>query len=100
MIIVDPEGNYALTEIQLPNEISIIIGSLYGPNEDKPSFYEKLNEHINSIGNPNIIIGGDWNATRDFNIDNNNYKHINNPKNTLEITKLINTYRLVDVWRE
>ena len=100
MINIDPDGNYVLIEINLPNDLSLIIGSVYGPNEDKPSFYENLNKLINDIGNPNIILGGDWNSTRDFKIDNNNYKKLNNPKITQEITKLMNTYNLIDIWRE
>ena len=92
-------GNYTLVELNLPTGLSIVLGSIYGPNQDTPEFYKDLGKLIDNFENPSIILGGDWNSTRDFSIDNKNYKAINNPKITKEIDNLCAVYNLVDPWR-
>ena len=93
------EGNYSIAEIHLPNKISLVIGSIDGPNSDTPEFYTELENTINLFENPSIIIGGDWNSTRDFNKDNLNYARINNPKLTEAISHMCTHFNLVDTWR-
>ena len=95
----DPEGNYTLAEINLSNNISVIIGSIYGPNQDTPNFYTHLDDLISQFENPNIILGGDWNSTREFTLDNKNYRNHNNPRSNKAITDLCQSYNLVDSWR-
>ena len=63
----------------LPNDNNIIIGTIYGSNLDNEAFYKELNETLSTFNNPVIILGGDWNCTRDFQLDNNNYVSANNP---------------------
>ena len=92
-------GNYSLVELNLPTGLSIVLGSIYGPNQDTQEFYKDLGKLIDNFENPSIILGGDWNSTRDFSIDNKNYKAINNPKITKEIDNLCAVYNLVDPWR-
>ena len=96
---VDPGGNYVLVEIKLANNFAFLIGSVYGPNEDSPNFYHNLDSTINAFGNPNIIIAGDWNSTRDFSMDNDNYKWINNPKSVKAISDMMEKHNLIDIWR-
>ena len=96
---VDPGGNYVLVEIKLSNDFVFIVGSIYGPNEDSPKFYQNLEQNIDALGNPNIIIAGDWNSTRDFSLDNNNYKGLNNPKSTNAISEMMKKHNLIDIWR-
>ena len=95
----DEEGNYIILELLLPHDNNIAIGSVYGPNSDNKIFYQELDQIVTSFSNPMIIIGGDWNSTRNFNIDNNNYKAPNNQKNANFITRIINKHNLVDIWR-
>ena len=92
-------GNYTLVEMNLPTGMSIVLGSIYGPNQDTPEFYKDLGKLIEKFENPSIILGGDWNSTRNFSIDNKNYKTINNPRITKEIDNLCAVYNLVDPWR-
>ena len=54
----DKNGNYSITEIELPNKLSLILGSIYGPNIDNQTFYEDLEEKILHFNNPLIILGG------------------------------------------
>ena len=64
--IIDKNGNYCITEIELPGKLSIVLCCVYGPNIDNPSFYQKIEEEIQSFNNPIVIMGGDWNATMNF----------------------------------
>ena len=51
------------------------IAVVYGPNEDKPSFFENLFQQIESFGNTSIVVGGDWNVPLNYDKDTYNYKH-------------------------
>ena len=97
--IIDPSGNYVFTELSLPSKISIILGSIYAPNQDEPVFITNLIEKIERYENPNIILGGDWNSTRDFEKDNLNYVQQNNIRTTRAIDNMNTTLNLVDPWR-
>ena len=97
--INDINGNYSITEPLLPTGFRIVIASIYGPNQDSPPFYKHLSEQIASYENPTILIGGDWNCTRDFKQDNLNYVVINNPKSVQEIDQLCLKHNLKDAWR-
>ena len=98
-IIVDPAENYTFVELTLHNGFSLVIGSVYGPNNDRPEFITKITQEIQSIENPNILVVGDWNCTRSFKIDNLNYITQNNTRMTKEITNMCTTLNLVDAWR-
>ena len=98
-IKVDPGGNFVLVELKLSKDFVFLIGSIYGPNEDNPNFYRSLELDITNFGNPNIILAGDWNSTRDFHMDNNNYKHKNNPNASKALDDMIGKHNLIDIWR-
>ena len=97
--IIDPGGNYSMIELILPTGLKIVLASIYGPNQDTPQFYKEISNHLASFENPTILIGGDWNCTRDFKIDNLNYVAVNNPKSVQEIDQLCRKHNLNDVWR-
>ena len=46
-----------------------------------------------------MIIGGDWNSTRNFKLDNLNYVAQNNKKTTKAIDAMSDIFSLVDPWR-
>ena len=58
-------------------------------------FLKKLSEQISSFENPTILIGGDWNATKNPQLDNLNYRNVNNPKNTREMGHSMPTHSLL-----
>ena len=97
--INDKMGNFSLTEIKLHTDFSLVIGSVYAPNQDSPEFIEFLTSSIQTFENPNILIAGDWNSTRDFGLDNKNYVIQNNMKMTRAISNMMETLSLVDPWR-
>ena len=97
--IIDTNGNFCITELELHNKLSIVICSLYGPNIDNPNFFQNIENHILKFNNPIVIKGGDWNATLNFKMDNTKYVNHNNPRNVKAIKKLINNLNLQDAWR-
>ena len=90
------DGIYTVTEINLHTSISIVIASMYCPNQDNPHFISSLLDVIQKYKNPNILIGGDWNSTRCLELDNINYVTQNNPKMTRAITDIMRTLSLSD----
>ena len=95
----DHSGNLLILDIEIEKH-RITLVNLYGPNNDDPSFYEKLQNNVTSFGNSDIIILGDWNMLLNPAIDGLNYKHINNPNARQRVLKLMNDLNLYDVWRE
>ncbi len=73
----DDEGNFLLLKIRLRNLPDLVIGSIYGPNRDDMAFFDNLQQNINSLACVNVVLGGDWNATWDNNIAENNIDVIN-----------------------
>ncbi len=49
-----------ITEI---NGITVILGSIYGPNIRENNFFVNLSNSIERLGDFPVVIGGDWNAT-------------------------------------
>ena len=96
---IDEGGNFTLLELTLHTGLTIIIGSIYAPNQDNPHFIKNLQSCIEEFENPNILLGGDWNSTRNFQLDNINYKSQNNFKMTQAIDNMMTTLSLVDAWR-
>jgi hypothetical protein len=54
--------NYLLLRAEI-NNCTIIIASIYGPNETNLNFFVNLKNSIQRLGNFPCILGGDWNAT-------------------------------------
>ena len=98
-VFKDHTGNLLILDIEIEKRrISLV--NLYGPNNDDPAFYEKLNSTIGNFGNADIIAVGDWNLLLNPVVDCVNYKHINNPNARLKVLKLMSDLNLYDVWRE
>ena len=82
-ITKDTRGNFIImTLLTMDKEITLV--NVYGPNNDKPQFYERLQEQLTERQNPNIIIAGDWNLLLNPSLDYCHYKHVNNPKAQLD----------------
>ena len=71
---IDINGNYLFLEVELSGILTVILGSIYGPNNDNPDFYHGLDALLKEFENPNVIMGGDWNFTLNQEIDNLHYK--------------------------
>lgn len=95
----DINGNYIILDINIEGKKFTLV-SLYGPNDDKPSFYKEIRQKYNAFQNDKIIICGDWNLVINPDLDTNNYLHINNPRARQEVLNMINEEDFVDIYRE
>jgi len=93
------DGNLLALSLTVHNK-DITLINLYGPNTDSPEFYDSVDDIIGRFENSYHIICGDWNLILNKERDTYNYRHINNPKARDRVLELINTFDLVDVWRE
>lgn len=97
-VLKDPNGNYIILEIKIKDEVITLV-NLYGPNEDKPTFYEDIKQKINELENDNVIICGDFNLVMDPDVDTENYKNVNNPKARSVVRDLLDELDYMDAWR-
>ena len=75
------------------------IASIYGPNDDCPTFFDELYNNLEELTTNNIIVGGDFNFVTDRLRDSNYIRH-NNPGARNAFSKIIEQYDLIDAWRE
>lgn len=97
--IIDIDGNYIILDLTVHNQ-KLTLVNLYGPNNDKPEFFQLISNYIDEIGNSENIICGDFNCVLNPELDYYNYKAMNNPKARNQIVELINTKYLLDPFRE
>lgn len=58
-VIIDPGGRYAIVSILIQGSI-LCIASIYGPNDDNPSFVHNFFTSIYAHSNTALITGGDF----------------------------------------
>ena len=97
--IKDNEGNFLVIDLTAQHQRFTLI-NLYGPNSDSPSFFKKIIQHLEEIGNSDYIICGDFNLVLDPYIDCSNYKNINNPKSRELLLDYMETNDIIDPFRE
>ena len=56
--VCDPEENFLLVLVEDTQGNKFILGSIYGPNEYSPSFFECLRDGLTQLGDHPIIMGG------------------------------------------
>ena len=95
----DINGNYLFLEMELPGIITLIMGSIYGPNSDCPEFHQDIDKMLKEFENPNVIMAGDWNFTLNQELDNLHYKKHNNPNASKTMIELMLSNDWVDYWR-
>jgi exonuclease III len=99
----DQTGNYLLLKCELGG-VRVLLGSVYGPNENNLGFYADLETQIQTLECENIVLAGDWNATWDprnaeNNIDVINMAQIPSKPRSDAIRKMANTCGLTDPYR-
>jgi hypothetical protein len=95
--------NYLLLRAQI-NGSTVIIGSVYGPNENSPTFYDRLKNAVKNLGNFPCILGGDWNATHSClplasNIDVLKMQALPNINNSRKIKEICSELNMSDPYR-
>ena len=95
----DDTGNFMMLSIRI-QDYQFTLAVIYGPNNDCPSFFSKIQQNIESLGNSSVIISGDWNVPQDYMKDTINYVHRNNEKSQKQIHQMMEVLDLVDTYRE
>ena len=91
------DGNFVLVVIKIKNNLLTIV-NIYGPNDDTPSFYKRIDALLQQVPQENIIIGGDYNFVIDRVLDSN-YQQENNIHARKTFINIAKKYNLVDIWR-
>ena len=92
-------GNYVIVVCKINTE-SYAFVNIYGPNEDCPPFYRKLNNILEQFNVDYIIVAGDLNFVIDPATDSLNYVGENNINAKQTFLELTGKYNLVDAWRQ
>jgi hypothetical protein len=72
----DAACNMLIMNISI-GEVTITIGSIYGPNDDNEDFFNVLGGKIREYNSNYVVIGGDWNCTYDTNNSRSNVDILN-----------------------
>ena len=96
------DENYILLELDIKGR-RLLLGSVYGPNENNPDFYNRLKREIDRYGIPTII-GGDFNTIldqegTDENLDRIGEGRVPNRQNSNILNKWIRDGNMVDPYR-
>ena len=95
----DENGNYLNLLIKL-SAMMINLITLYGPNNDSPSFFEEISKLLENVNADYNILCGDFNIALNKESDTFNYKHINNPKARQATIDLMRHHDLSDIYRD
>ena len=93
----DKNGSYLNLLMKL-SSMNINLVTLYGPNNDSPTFFEEISKLLENA-DYNILCG-DFNVALDNEIDTFNYRHVNNPRARRAIIDLMRQYDLSDTYRD
>ena len=92
------EGNFVILVCTIFLNTYTII-NIYGPNEDRPSFFHCLNKKLEELNDENIIIAGDFNFVADYKVDSN-YSQQNNVHARNAFADIMCRHNLIDAWRD
>ena len=96
--IKDDDGRFIITQIPILNK-NIVLVNLYGPNEDLPSFFQKIFDILENLENTQLILGGDWNVVQNFEIDRFGCKNDYKKKSRQLIHSWMEENSMSDIWR-
>ena len=74
----DHYGNFITLDLSIDDHRFTLV-SLYGPNNDNPTFFNQILDIYNEFENQDIIICGDFNLVQNQELDTYNYLNTNNP---------------------
>jgi exonuclease III len=84
---------------------NLVLAAVYGPNDNNLEFFADLTNYLNELGSPNIIAGGDWNATWDLsppahNIDTFMMVNIPSRERSERLRSIADRFSLTDPYRD
>lgn len=97
-IVQDPQGRFVIAQGNILS-IALNLASIYGPNEDKPKFFENLFLTLSSLHGLNII-GGDFNCTLDPLVDRSTKSNPQKSQSRKTIIQYMTDLNLTEIWRK
>ena len=100
--VSDDGGNYVIINVEFDGYFRCNLVVLYGPNEDRPSFFRDLFKKVSDLENNQypVIYVGDWNLVIDPEKDTKFYRSVGNISARRAVLNEIENESLVDIWRE
>ena len=101
----DNSGNFLALDTIIEGIKTTLI-TVYGPNQDSPDFFMKIQDAISLFDNDNYIICGDFNCVLNPKLDyDSSYKNINNPRARNTLLEIVENNGLIDIfsrstWRD
>ena len=96
---IDEGGYFIILDITIFKQRLTLV-NLYGLNKDDPMLFQNLSNHIDIINNENIFYLEILNCILDQLLDCYSYKHINYPKARDKIIEMVDTYNMIDPFRD
>ena len=92
------EGRWVIVDAVLEGQ-KITFVNVYAPNTSQPEFFHEVGNTVRSIGNDNIIIGGDFNQVRDVFLDKSSQPRPVHDPACAAVDVMMEELGLADVWR-
>ena len=94
----DPDGRFIIIDIET-DERKLTLANIYAPNDDNPSYFRKIYDHLLNFNCEEIIMGGDFNLVLDIEKDKKGGQPRTH-KHSLKIVQDISEkLDLTDIWR-
>ena len=82
---------------------NFLMVTIYGPNDDKPDFYEGMRKAVIKFTEANavdhLIIQGDFNLALNAAVDTSGYQRVNNARASEKLKLIMEEFDLQDAWR-
>lgn len=95
----DQNGNMLILDLEIEGK-RLTLANIYGPNDDSPNFFLKVQESIEEFDNEIVIICGDFNLVQNQELDTFNYINVNNPNAKEAVLMMKDELNIVDPFRE
>ena len=98
--IYSSDGRYVILEVEIDG-CTCTLGTVYGPNLDKPDVYEEFFNGVNSTSSEISVIGGDFNLCLNPGLDRVSLssRARNNVKCKKVVEQFMQERELIDLWR-
>ena len=94
----DPGGRFIVCDMTT-NSKQLTLINVYAPNDDNPTFFTSVFEHLDDFKCDEIIIGGDYNLVLDIENDKKGGLTKTHKKSLEVINSFSGDSDLIDVWR-
>ena len=96
---VDDQGRILSLDVVI-NDVIFNIVSIYAPNDDKPMFFNQLEEFLSQSATEHTIVIDDFYLVLDNMKDQCNCNNVsNNKKSASRLKQIMETLSLIEVWR-